>query len=192
MKNYLSQKEWIVVSAFVIVKLLLHFLTNTNYDLHRDTFLYYSLSQNLDWGYASVPPFIGVLTKISTLLFGSSAFAINIFPALAGAISIMLIALIVKELGGKTLAIVVSSLAFLLSPAYLRSNSLMQPVSFDQLFWLLSAYFIVRLINSQNTKYWILIMITWGVGFMNKYLIAGYAFCFVVAILISQHRRLFF
>ncbi len=190
MKISLSRKEWTIVSIFIVLKLLIHFFTNTNYDLHRDSFLYFSLSENLDWGYASVPPFIGFITKVSTFLFGYSKFSLNLFPVIVGAISILLIALIVKELGGKSTAIIIALMAFFFSPAYLRSNSLLQPVSFDQFFWLLSAYFFVRLINSQNTKYWILIMATWGVGFMNKYLVAGYAFSFLVALLISQHRRL--
>ncbi len=191
MKN-LTRKEWIVILVFIAVKILLHFLTNTNYDLHRDTFLYYSLSENLDWGYASVPPFIGFLTRVATTLFGYSEFALNLFPVVAGVVSIFIIALIVKELGGKTFAIIVAALSFLLSTAYLRSNSLMQPVSFDQLFWLLSAYFVVKLINTQDTRFWYWIMISWAVGFMNKYLIAGYAFSFVVALLITKHRKLLF
>jgi hypothetical protein len=191
MKN-LSRIEWIVIIVFIAVKMLIHFLTNTNYDLHRDTFLYYSLSENLDWGYASVPPFIGFLTKVATTLFGYSEFALNFFPVIAGAVSIFIIALIVKELGGKIFAIVIACLSFLLSIAYLRSNSLMQPVSFDQFFWLLSAYFIVKLINTQDSRFWYMIMVAWAVGFMNKYLIAGYALSFVVALLLTKHRKLLF
>jgi hypothetical protein len=152
--------------------------------------LYFSLSENLDWGFASVPPFIGFITKVTTFLFGYSAFSLNLFPVIAGVVSLLLIALIVKEIGGKTFAIIVACLAFLLSPAFLRSNSLLQPVSFDQFFWLLSAYFFVRLINSGNSIYWIWIMIAWGVGFMNKYLIAGYAFSFIAALLFTPHRKL--
>jgi hypothetical protein len=191
MKNF-SKNEWFIIAAFIAVKVLVHFLTNTNYDLHRDTFLYYSLSEDLAWGYASCPPFIAFITRVSTFLFGYSPFSINLFPVIAGVTSIVLIALIVKEFGGKALAITIALLSFLLSPAYLRSNSLMQPVSFDQLFWLASAYFIVKLINTQNTRYWLWIMAVWGVGFMNKYLIAGYAFSFLLALLISQHRKLLF
>lgn len=192
MRKLLTRNEWYILLAFIAVKLLIHFLTNTNYDLHRDSFLYFSLSENLDWGYASVPPFIGFITKVSTFLFGYSAFSLNVFPAIAGAVSLLLISFIVKELGGKTSAVVIACLAFLLSPAYLRSNSLLQPVSFDQLFWLVSAYFIVRLINSGNSIYWLWIMIAWGIGFMNKYLIAGYALSFLIALAITPYRKLLF
>lgn len=192
MKTLFSKKEWVIIGILVAIKLLAHFLTSTNYDLHRDTFLYYSISQNLDWGFASVPPFVAFITRVSTFLFGYSAFSLNLFPALIGGVSMIIIALIVKELGGKAFAIFVALLAFLVSPAYLRSNSLLQPVSFDQFFWLLSAYFVVKLINTQKTSYWIWILVVWGLGFMNKYLMAGYAVSFVIAILISPHRKLLF
>ncbi len=186
----ISKKEWIIIAYMVLIKLLMHFLTNTNYDIHRDTFLYYSLGQNLDWGYASVPPLIGLIAKISTLFFGHSAFALNFFPALAGGISIVLISLIIKELGGNIFAIIITSLAFILSPSYLRSNSLMQPVAFDQFFWLLSAYFIVKLISTSQTKYWLFLMSVWAIGFMNKYLIAVFAVSFILALLFTRHRKL--
>ena len=61
-------KEWQVIIGLTLIKLLIHFLTNTNYELQRDAYLYYSLGEHLDWGFASVPPLIGVMSKISTFI----------------------------------------------------------------------------------------------------------------------------
>jgi len=184
-------KEWYIIIGLALFKLLIHFLTNTNYELHRDAFLYYSLGENLDWGFMSSPPLIGIVSKISVLIFGNTVFALRFFPAFIGAISVIFIALIVKELKGSTFAIVIASLTFICSPSFLRSNTLFQPVSFNQFFWLLSGYYIVRLINNQNPKLWLSVFIIWGFGFLNKYSIAFFIVGTLLAFLLSKHRKLF-
>ena len=192
MKKFKISRDWVIIIGFAIIKLMIHFLTNTNYELHRDAFLYYSLGEHLDWGFISNPPFIGVLSRIAVALFGNSTFALRFFPAVAGAISIVVIALIVKELKGNRMAMIIAMLSFLLSPAFLRSNTLFQPVSFNQFFWLLSSYFIVRLITSENPKYWVTVFIIWGFGFLNKYSIAFFIVGTLLAIMATGYRKVFF
>jgi hypothetical protein len=180
----------LLVIFFGIFKLLLHLITNTNYGLHRDAYLYYSLGENIDWGFMSVPPLIGVIAKFSTSLFGNTVFGLRFFPALVGSISVFLIAGIVKELKGGKLATIIAILGFIFSPALLRSNSLFQPVSFNQFFWLLSGYLIIRLINTRNRKTWLGIFLVFALGFLNKYSIIFFGFSILFALLISKHRNL--
>ena len=183
--------EWKLIIGLALFKLIIHLLTITNYELQRDAYLYYSLGEHLDWGFVSVPPFIGLMAKLSTLLLGNTTFALRLFPAIIGAISVIVIALMVKELKGGTFAIIIACLAFIASPAFLRSNTLFQPVSFNQFFWLLSGYLILKLMNSENPKYWLYIFIVWGIAFYNKYSIAFFIVAALFAILLSEHRKLF-
>ena len=126
---------WILIISLSLIKLIFHFLTNTNYELHRDAFLYLALGDHLDWSFMSVPPVIAVLGNITRFLFGDSVFSIRLFPALIGAVAIVIIGMIIRNLGGKTWAILLGCSAFILSPAFLRSNTLFQPVSFNQFFF---------------------------------------------------------
>jgi len=183
--------EWWLILILATIKLSIHLLTNTNYELHRDAFLYYSLGEHPDWGYLSVPPFIAVLSKISIFLFGKTVFALRFFPALAGSISVIIIAQMVKLLKGSTVAIIIATTAFLVSPAFLRSNTLFQPVSFNQFFWLLAAFFILKLLKTGNAKLWISIFIVFGIAFLNKYSITFFILAFFLALLLTQQRKLF-
>ncbi|MFW5657162.1 MAG: glycosyltransferase family 39 protein, partial [Bacteroidota bacterium] len=180
----------IILFAFVAVKLGLHFFTYNNYELHRDALLYYSLGEHPAWGYVSVPPFTPLISWFSTALFGANTFALRLFPALIGALSMVVIAGIVRELKGGRMALMIALTAFLLSPAYLRSNSLFQPVTFNQFFWLLSAYSLIRLIRTQNGKLWLLLFLVWGVGFMNKYSIAFFIVAALAGLLLTPQRKL--
>lgn len=192
MKFGLSKRDWLIVLIFALVKFCFHLSIANNYELHRDALLYYSLGQHLDWGFISVPPLIGVVGRVATWLFGTHAFALRFFPALVGSLSIVLIALLVKSLGGRRTAMLMAMAAYLFSPVYLRTNSLFQPVAFNQFFWLLSAFIAVQLIRFKNQKLWILLFFCFGLGFMNKYAIAFFMAGFFIALLISQHRKLLF
>lgn len=185
-----NKRAVFIVTGLALLKLIIHLFTNTNYELHRDALLYYSLGEHIDWGYMSVPPFIAIVSKVSTLLFGNTTFALRFFPAVIGSISVIIIARIVTELKGGTFAIIIASLAFILSPAFLRSNTLFQPVSFNQFFWLLSGYLTVKLINTREPKYWIWIFVVWGIGFLNKYSISFFIVSSLVAMLLTEHRVL--
>ena len=181
---------WIIIILLTIFKLIIHFLTNTNYELHRDAYLYLAMADHLDFGYLSVPPSIAYVGAVMRFFFGDSVFAVRLAPALIGAASVAVIGMFVRELGGRSWAILIACLAFITSPAFLRSNTLFQPVTFNQFYWLLSSFFILRLFKHRDPKYWYLIFSLWGLAFLNKYSIAFYAFSIVVAFLFSRERNL--
>lgn len=183
--------EWIIILCFVLIKLLIHFFTYSNYELHRDAYLYYAQSEHLSWGFVAVPPFIAVVGKIATTIFGNTIFALRFFPAIIGAISLVIIGLMVKELNGKKGAIILASLAFLLSPSYLHSNTLFQPVSFNQFYWLLAGYLILLMIKRNDPKIWLWLSLVIALAFLNKYSIVFFTVAFAISLLISQYRKLY-
>jgi hypothetical protein len=181
--------EWALIAAFVIIKLLLHFLTNTNYEVHRDGLLYIELGKHLSWGYQSVPPSIAVFANISRLVFGDTAFGIGFFPAIIGAFSLIIIGIMVKEMGGNKMAQFIALLGFLTAPAFLRSNSLFQPVSFDEFYWLLLAFLIFRLINTEKSVYWVWIGVVAGLAFLNKYSVVFFMIGFLISVFLTPMRK---
>ena len=183
---------WLLIVLFAVLKLLIHLFTYSNYELHRDAYLYYAQSQHLAWGYVAVPPSIAVIGKIATTLFGNTTFALRFFPAVIGTLSVVVLGLMVKELKGKEAALILASLAFLLSPSYLHVNTLFQPVSFDVFYWLLSGYLILLLIARNDPKIWIGIAIVIALAFLNKYSIVFLAFAFAVSLLLTPYRHLYF
>ncbi len=191
MKKIHISADWLLIAGFALFKFLIHLFTSTNYGLQRDAYLYLAQGHHLDFGFASVPPFTALAGRFITLLAGDSPMAVRLLPALAGAASIVVIGLIVKRLGGRNWAVILACGAFLFSPSFLRSNSLFQPVSFNQFFWLLSGYFIIRLIQSRNPVYWLHLFILWGAAFLNKYSIAFLAAGFLISLLFTRERRLF-
>lgn len=186
-KAYLKENTLLI--GLALIKLVTHFLTNTRYSFHRDEFLYLDEGNHLGWGFLEVPPLTPLIGKIATTVFGDSLFVVRLFPALAGAAMVILIGLMVKELGGKKWATLFACSAFILSPAFLRSNTLFQPVCFDQFWWFLFAYLLVKALNSEDRKYWIGMGIAAGLGWMTKYAIAFWIFSLLAGLLISPKRK---
>ena len=183
--------EWQLILGFAMLKLLIHFATISNFELHRDAYLYYAQSEHLAWGYFSAPPATALLGRLATMIFGNTTFALRFFPALTGALNLIIIGLAVLELGGRKTAITLAGLAFILSPAYLHVNYLFQPVSLDQFYWLLTCYLILVMVKRNNPRIWILIAIVAGLGFLNKYSIVFLTAAFAFSLLISKYRTLY-
>ena len=185
------ERSLLILVAFALLALLIHMLVSTNYGLHRDAYLYLAEADHLAWGYVSIPPFTPFAIHLWEIIFGHSVFAVRLLPAVIGAVSILVIGQIVRELGGRAWALGLACLAYLVSPAFLRSNALLQPVAFDSLFWLLGTWAMVRLLRTGEPKWWLALGIIFGIGFLNKYSIVFPAFAFVIALSLTKQRKLF-
>ncbi len=184
-------KKSYIIGLWALLLLIVHLITAKNYEFHRDELLYMALGQHLDWGFASVPPFIGFVAHIADIFFDNNPLGIKLMAALSGSAIVVLVGLTASFLGGNRLAVFVSCAAFAVSPSYLWSTSLFQPVIFDIFFWTLSAYFFIQLIKKQDPSVWLPLCASWGMGFLNKYNIAFMVLGCLVALLISPSRRLF-
>jgi 4-amino-4-deoxy-L-arabinose transferase-like glycosyltransferase len=181
----------VVVVAFAAVKLGAHLATiaATPYGVHRDEFLYLAMGDYLQFFRMDFPPFIAIAANVSRLLFGDSLLAIRILPALAGTALLVLTALIVRELGGGRSAQFIALLGMLAAPLFLRSASLFQPVVFDQLWWTLALYALLRIGSTGQPRYWLLLGFAGGIGLLTKFSIGFIAVGVLVALLVTRERR---
>jgi len=128
---------WLLTIGLILVTIFIHFFTSTNYELHRDEMLYFSMGSHLSWGFASTPPFMSLLAFVIKTVFGYQPFFVKLFPALFGASILLLVALFIKELDGTAFAVFTGCFAYIISTAMLRTASLFMPVIFELFFWML-------------------------------------------------------
>lgn len=178
-----------ILGYLALLKLLLPLLTSGEFEFHRDELLYIAMGNHLDWGYLEVPPGIAVVAAIVRELLGDSIFAVRFFPALAGAAMVILCGLMARELGGGRFAQVLAAVVFIMSPAFLRSNVLFQPVSFDQFYWTLGAYLVIRLLKKDNLKLWLALGAICGIGLLHKYTMLLFGFGLLVGFIATPERK---
>ena len=186
MKKYLP-----IILVLSLIKFCIHAFANSNYGFHRDELLHLSVSEHLDWGFMEFPPFIAFIGKLSYLFFDYSLWGVRLFPTLAGIAILILCCMIAKEFGGKKKAILLSGICVLAFLPFYRNHTLFQPVAFDQLFWTLGFYFLIKFINSENKKFLLFLGITLGIGLLNKYTILVWAFGLFIGLFFYKRGQLY-
>ncbi|MDQ6814223.1 MAG: glycosyltransferase family 39 protein [Bacteroidota bacterium] len=179
-----------VALLLALIKFVLPFvLQDSMYELHRDEMLYIPQGEHLAWGFMEVPPLLSIFAKLA-LLMGGNFFWVKFWPSLFGALNVVLVCMMAAEMGGKQFAQLIAGLS-LIAGVYLRVHFLFQPPPLEIFFWSLSAYYIIRYINTNHIKYIYFLSIALAFGWLSKYSVLFFAAGIFVGLLLSSYRNLF-
>lgn len=182
-------RNTVLLLLFVTLKIVLqYFLIHPDYELHRDEYLHLDQAHHLAWGYLSVPPVTSWFSCLIWLL-GNNVFWVRFFPALFGALTIVIVWQTIKELKGSIYAQLLAATALTFS-ALARINMLFQPNSFDILAWTFVCYALIRHINTNQNRWLYLMAIGFGIGFLNKYNIVFLVAGIFPALLFTRNSRI--
>ncbi len=170
---------------------LLHVLTNGRYGFHRDELQVLSDARHLGWGFVAVPPVTPFLERIGLSLFGLSLVGLRLFSVLAQAAVIVISGLMARDPGGRRLAQVTAALAVALSPVPISQGAEFQYTSFAFLWWVLLAWFVIRLLKSENPRWWLAVGAVIGVGLLTKYAILFFVAGLLGGLALTRARRYF-
>jgi hypothetical protein len=154
--------------------------------------LYYvACSEHLGAGYVDHPPLIAFVTWVARHAFGDSLIGLRLLPAVAGAGLVWVTGAVAREMGGGRFAQALAALAVLFVPYYLILQHWMTMNAFEPLIWTACAWCVVRAINEDNPRYWLLFGVVAGVGLENKYSMAFFLVGIIAGLLVTQERRFF-
>ena len=178
-----------VLLAIAAAFALLHLFTNNRYGFHRDELQFLSDARHLDWGFVPYPPFTPFIEHIALALFGVSLVGLRLTAVAAQCAVVILGGLMTRELGGARLAQITAALAVGFSPLPIFEGHEFQYTSFDLLWWVLAAYFIVRLLKSGDPRWWLAIGAVLGIGLETKYAIVFYIAGILAGLFFTPARR---
>ncbi len=184
----LTPVHWVIILAGMGL-FILHMIYAPGYNLFFDELYTMALSRHLAFGYVDLPPLVPVLVAISRALLGESMLAMHIFPALAGSFTLVFVCLITKEFGGKTFAVTLSALGFIIVPIWLGMDSIFCYDSIDQLVLAGFLYTLIRFLRSGNRRLWIVLGLLAGIACLTKMTILFLGPGFLVALLVSKYRK---
>jgi hypothetical protein len=174
-----------IAAAFAIA----HMLTNGRYGFHRDELQFLADARHLDWGFVAYPPVTPLLERLGLTLFGVSLVGLRLFSVIAQAVVIAVSGCMARDLGGGRLAQVFTALAVGLSPLPIFEATEFQYSSFDLLWWVLIAWFVIRLLKTEDPRWWIAIGATTGIGLLTKYSIVFYIAGILAAVVMTSARK---
>jgi len=181
--------DFAILAALALIGVLLHTLTNGQYGFHRDELATLDDARYLAWGYVAYPPVTPFIARMALELFGPSLAGVRLFAAMAQAAALVLTGLMARQLGGGRPAQIVAALAVAISPVSLSAGALFQYVSFDYLWWVAAAYSIIRLLRSEDPRWWLAAGAVIGLGMMTKYTVVFLVAGVIAGVLLTPARR---
>ena len=188
-QNKFAFNDLTILVLLAVARLAVHLLTNHQYGFHRDELAMLDDARFLAWGYVAYPPFTALIGRLALELFGPALVGVRLMAALAQSIAMVLTGLMARELGGSRRAQVVAALAAAIAPMALIMGAMFQYIAFDYLWWVLIAYLMIRLLKSDDPRWWPGIGAAIGVGMLTKYTLAFYLAGLVIGVLFTAARR---
>lgn len=179
---------WGLVLLLGALKLAVHLATSGAYGYFRDELYFLDCARHLQWGYVDDAPGIAVLSKVA-LLLGGSLPAVRLLPALAGAATVALAALVARELGGGRFAQAFAALCVLAAPVLLAMDSILCVGAFEPLFWMGCCLLAIRIARTGDSRLWLWFGVVAGLGLEMKYTMLLVLACLALAMVLSPLRR---
>jgi len=183
---FTGREPWLVLSVAAFV---LHLILNGGYGIFRDELYFIVCGDRPAWGYVDQPPLIPLLASWSHALFGNFLVGFRLVPAVALSATVALSAEFARALGGGRFAQWLVGLCVLFSPQFLAIGLLFTTDTFQPLTWLACGWFLVRLAQSEDERWWIPFGAVVGVSLLGKYAIAFYVAALGIGLLATPQRR---
>ena len=184
-----SRTGLVWIAGLVAAKVVFHALTGDGYGFHRDELATLDDARRLAWGYVAYPPLTPAIGSLGLEWFGATPAGVRVFAALAQGLSIFLAALMARDLGGNRKAQAGAAMAVAVGGVSLGASALFQYVAFDFLWWVLAAWCTLRLLRSDDPRWWIGIGAALGLGLQTKYTILFLAVGIAFGVLVTPARR---
>ncbi len=174
-----------------LIALALHLFANGNYGFFRDELYFIVCGRHPALGYVDQPPLVPLLAAASYWLSGGNLVLFRLLPAVVMAATVALTAEFTRTLGGGRYAQWLAGLSLLLAPYFLLLGVLFTTDLFQALSWLGIVWMLVRLEQTDDRRWWIIIGLTTGFALQAKYAITFFVVALIIGLLTTRERRHF-
>ncbi|MGW1563619.1 glycosyltransferase family 39 protein [Streptomyces sp. NPDC002144] len=164
-------------------------LLSGRYGYHRDELYFLAAGHHPAWGYVDQPPLTPLIARTASALFGNTPAALRVPATLACAATVLVAALLARELGAGRRAQVLAAALTAVSAQVLAVGHMVSTATFDLLAWLVLSLCTLRLLRTGEGRWWLAVGAALGVGLLNKYLVAALLVALLAGIAAVGPRR---
>lgn len=162
---------WGPVAAVAAAATALLVAVAPRYGWHRDELYFLEAGKHLAWGYVDQPPFTPAIARLAHELAPGNLVVLRLFPAVTTAVTVLLGALLVRELGGGRRAQVGGAMAMASTGFVLGVGHLLATAAFDLTAWMALLWLAARLLRTADPRWWLAFGAVAGVSMLNKNLL---------------------
>jgi hypothetical protein len=178
-----STRPVLAVAAGLLVVLL---ALAQRWGWHRDE-LYFRLLDPA-WGYVDQPPLLPFLVRTLAGVV-DEPWAVRLPAAALAAASLVVLALVARELGGGRAAQVLAAVAAATGTLTLLPGHVMLTTSVDLVVWPLVCLFVLRAVLRREPRWWVWAGVVVGLGTWNKLLLAMLLVSLAAGLLVTGRGR---
>jgi len=175
--------------TFAALAFLVHLPALGRYGWFRDELYYVACSHHLAWGYVDHPPLSIAVLALWRFLVGDGLAVMRLVPALAHALTVLIVGRIARDLGGGRFALALACLAATLAPGFLSTASVYSMNALDLLFWTLAGWALVRALGGAGPAAWMGLGLALGLGLLNKISVLWLGAGLGAGLLLTSQRR---
>jgi 4-amino-4-deoxy-L-arabinose transferase-like glycosyltransferase len=172
-----------------LASVALHLLANGHYGFFRDELYFIVCGSHPDWGYVDQPALVPLLAAGSHGLFGDFLLGFRLIPLLAMTATVALTAEFARVLGGGRFAQWLAGACVLLGPIFLLQGTMFLTDVFQALTWVGVSWALVRLEQTRDERWWLVLGAIAGFSLNTKYLIAFYLVALAAGLLATPLRK---
>jgi Dolichyl-phosphate-mannose-protein mannosyltransferase len=181
---------WLGIAVVAAVAFGLEMAISARYGYVRDELYFLAAGQHLAFGYVDQPPLTPWLARVSALATGNTLVGLRVLPALGLAALVVLTAAMSRLLGAGRTGQLLAALATATCGEYLGAMHELTTTVPDFLFWAVTLLLVMRLLTSQDPRWWVAIGGCIGVGSEAKWNIGFLALALAAGFLVTDARRL--
>jgi hypothetical protein len=178
----LVRGPWAGIALIAAVAVAAEMAVSARYGYVRDELYFLSAGRHLAFGYVDQPPLTPLLARVTTALAGGTLAGFRILPALGLAALVAMTAAMSRRLGAGRTGQLLAAVAAATCAEYLGAMHELTTTTPDFVFWALTLLLVMRLLASQDPRWWVAIggcagvaaEAKWNIGFLLAALAAGF------------------
>jgi len=160
---------WLGIGIIAAAAFGIEMAVSGRYGYVRDELYFLSAGHHLAWGYVDQPALTPLLARLSAVLSGNTLAGLRVIPALGLAALVLLTAAMSRLLGAGRTGQVLAALATATCGEYLGAMHELTTTTPDFVFWAVTLYLVLRLLTSEDPRWWLAIGGCMGVASEAKW-----------------------
>jgi hypothetical protein len=188
-----TRPAWALIGGAALLQAALHAASVGRYGLFRDELYYLSCASRPSPGYVDQPAFSILFLSAWRALFGDSAAALMVPPALCGVLVVVLVGLLARRFGGGPAAQGLAAATAAVAPIWVGMTGYYSMNSFDILFWTLAATVLAAILGDEpgprTGRLWLTLGLVLALGLLNKISVLWLGAGIFAGLLLTPARR---
>ena len=181
---------WAWIMLIAVAAVAIELAVSARYGYVRDELYFLAAGQHLAFGYVDQPPLTPVLARFGAALTGNTLAGFRVLPALALGALVVMTAAMSGRLGAGRTGQVLAALAAATCAEYLGAMHELTTTTPDFVFWAATLLLVMKLLASQDPRWWVAIGGCAGLASEAKWNIAFLLAALAAGFLLTDARRL--